>query len=183
MNFSANMTPRQSTWTAFLAFLALKHGSLQYEDDGEKYTVWFYDGPEVHVCTIWKGAVPGMTVANGYSQVQNDSDKSDFTTNYQSTANGRINIGRAPTATITNVAASLSAVTVLAANANRVGATIYGDSTGTLYLKFGAGATSTSFTVQIKGDGYYEVPYFYTGIITGAWTNTNGSARVTEVSL
>jgi hypothetical protein len=37
-------------------------------------------------CIIWKGAVPS-TVLQGYSQAQNDADKSDFETNYKAFSN------------------------------------------------------------------------------------------------
>lgn len=82
----------------------------------------------------------------------------------------------------TSVAASATSVTVLASNTGRIGATIYNDSTATLYLKLGATASSTSYSVKMLADDYYEVPYFYTGVIDGIWTSATGSARVTEVS-
>lgn len=90
-------------------------------------------------------------------------------------------------ATTASVAASTSAVTLLALQPVGVtGRMIFNDSTSVLYAKFGAGATSTSFTVLIPAGGYYEVPSgghdgSYGGLITGVWTSTNGSARVTEV--
>jgi len=61
----------------------------------------------------------------------------------------------AATSTLTNVNDSGSSVTVLAANANRLGATLFNDSTSSLYLKFGATASTTSFTVLIAPQGYY----------------------------
>lgn len=86
------------------------------------------------------------------------------------------------TSALTNVAASASNVTVLALNAQRRGATIYNDSTVVLYLKLGATASATSFTVKMQPDGYFEVPAGYTGIIDGIWASATGSARVTEIS-
>lgn len=88
----------------------------------------------------------------------------------------------AGTATLTNVAASITSVTVLAANASRLGAIIVNDGTAVLFAKFGATASSTSFTVRIPAGGYYEIPFGYTGIIDGIWTVANGSARVTELT-
>lgn len=82
-------TQRGSFWTAWKAMWALKGGIPQYDDDGTAYTIWFYDPPEAYTCTIWKGDVPNG-VLGSYSQVQNDSDKSDFETNYKSTFNTRI---------------------------------------------------------------------------------------------
>lgn len=89
---------------------------------------------------------------------------------------------RASTPTQASVAASASSVTILAANANRLGATVYNDSTVNLFLKLGATASATSFTVKIAAAGYYEVPFNYTGIIDGIWDSATGSARITELA-
>lgn len=89
---------------------------------------------------------------------------------------------RAGTAALTNVASSLSNQTLLAANANRLGAAIYNDSTANLFVKLGATASSTSFTLKMAAGGYYEVPFQYTGQIDGLWDAANGAARVTEVT-
>lgn len=91
------------------------------------------------------------------------------------------------TATLTNVASSASSVTILASNANRKGATIVNESTALLYVKFGSTASATSYVVSLVGSSaapysYYEVPFGYSGIITGIWASANGNARVTEVT-
>jgi len=94
-----------------------------------------------------------------------------------------ISAGRSGTATQSSVASSASSVTILAANTARDGATIYNDSTQILYLLLGTGpASSTVHTVQMAAASYYEVPYGYTGIITGIWASANGSARVTQLT-
>lgn len=86
----------------------------------------------------------------------------------------------ATTGTQTSVAASTTAGTVLASNANRLGAAVYNDSTGTLYMLAAAGtASTTAYTVQMAANSYYETPFRYTGIITGVWTVSSGAARVT----
>lgn len=86
------------------------------------------------------------------------------------------------TATLSNVDASASSVTLLAANTARLGATIVNDSTVTLYVKFGATASTTSYTVKLIADAYYEVPFGYYGIIDGIWASATGVARVTELT-
>jgi hypothetical protein len=59
---------------------------------------------------------------------------------------------------------------------------IFNDSTQVLYIKFGATASATSYTVQVAAGGYYELPMpVYTGIIDGIWASANGNARVTEM--
>lgn len=72
-----NYTQRIYNWAGLKAAKATRGFVYQYEEDAEKYTIWGYDGPEVHMCTIYKGAVP-YTIAETYSQEQNDTDKADF---------------------------------------------------------------------------------------------------------
>jgi hypothetical protein len=88
---------------------------------------------------------------------------------------------RASTATTSNVASSASSTTLLSANADRLGAMILNDSDEILYVKLGATASTTSFTVKMESQTYYEVPFDYTGIIDGIWAAADGFARVTEV--
>lgn len=85
-----NLPQRSGDWTYFKPFIVSKTLRVQYEDDGVTYFIYGYDGPEVLVCTIWKGTVPPSVVNGGYSQAQNDTDKADFETNYKPTANGGI---------------------------------------------------------------------------------------------
>lgn len=95
-----------------------------------------------------------------------------------------VNEVTATTANLTNVVSSGTSVTLLALNTGRYGATFYNDSTQILYLKFGATASATSYTVQLASNGYYEIPgpRIYTGKIDGIWASANGNCRVTELS-
>ncbi len=84
---------------------------------------------------------------------------------------------------VTQVASSASSVTLKASNASRRGLSIFNDSTQTLYLKLGATASTTSYTVQVPSQGFYELPQVvYTGVIDGIWASANGNAYVTEIS-
>jgi hypothetical protein len=83
---SSNLTQRQYPWLSWKAVYAVKGSLFQYEDDGLLYTIWTYDGPEIHTCQIWKGTVPD-SLTSSYSQAQNDSDKTDFENNYKSLGN------------------------------------------------------------------------------------------------
>lgn len=91
---------------------------------------------------------------------------------------------KAATSTLSNVAASASNVTILATNANRKRVVIVNDSTATLYLKFGATASATSYTYILYGGDTYESPSnpIYTGQIDGIWASATGAARVTEMT-
>lgn len=98
---------------------------------------------------------------------------------------GMVKDVRSQTGTPSSVAASATSGTLLIANANRLGATFYNDSPQVLYLLLGAGpASATVYTVQVGANGgYYEVPYNYTGIITGVWAaSPTGAARITELT-
>jgi hypothetical protein len=86
----------------------------------------------------------------------------------------------AGTATLANVATSTSNATLLASNAARLGATFYNDSLVTLYLKCGATASATSFTVALRAAAYYEMPFNYTGIVDGILASSTGTCRVSE---
>lgn len=89
---------------------------------------------------------------------------------------------KALTGTLSNVDGSASNVTLLAANTARLGATVYNDSTAILYLKLGATASATSFTVKMQPDDYYEIPFGYYGTVDGIWASATGFARVTEIT-
>lgn len=86
------------------------------------------------------------------------------------------------TGTQTSVAASLTSVSLLAANALRLGATVYNDGSDNLYVALGATASATAFVVKIAAGGYYEVPFGYIGAISGIWDVATGSARICELS-
>jgi hypothetical protein len=93
------------------------------------------------------------------------------------------NISGSSTSSVTSVASSATNVTLLASNSNRVSAMIYNDSNQRLYIKFGATASTTSFTVQIAAGGYYEFPMpIWRGRVDGLWASANGAARITELT-
>lgn len=98
--------------------------------------------------------------------------------------NGRlVTMPKCDTTAVTAVNDAAISTTLLSANAARTGATVHNDSTVALYLKLGATASTTSFTVKMAADSYYEVPYGYTGVIDGIWaSDASGAARITELS-
>lgn len=87
------------------------------------------------------------------------------------------------TGTLSQVGSSATAVTVLAANTSRKGATIFNDSTQVLYLGLSnTTPTSSAYSVKMAAASYYEVPNGYNGIIKGIWASANGNAVVTELT-
>lgn len=81
------------------------------------------------------------------------------------------------------VGASASAVTLLAADSARAGATIFNDATAYLYVKHGSGASSTDYTMRVAPGAAYTLPEpAYIGLITGIWAAAlaGEGAQVTE---
>lgn len=94
-----------------------------------------------------------------------------------------INQTSSGTSAVTSVASSITSVSLLAVNNSRRMATFYNDSTAVLYLKLGATASTTSYTVQLVAGAYYELPWkAYTGAIDGIWAAANGNVRITELT-
>ena len=85
-------------------------------------------------------------------------------------------------ATLASVAGATSSTTILAANANRVGAIIFNDSAAILYLRLSdsGAATSANRSLDLAPGDVYELPYGYQGLIVGIWESATGNARVTE---
>lgn len=92
----------------------------------------------------------------------------------------------AGTSTRTDVGQAVVSVLILAANANRLGATVFNDPGGSenLFLNFGPSASLVDFVVRLTRNGYFEVPFNYTGSIFGIWDGAGGGfARVAELTL
>jgi hypothetical protein len=100
-----------------------------------------------------------------------------------SAANPMPMVARASSSAVTSVSASASSVSLLASNANRRGAAFYNDSPFALYLKLGATASTSSFTVKIEANQFWALPFpCFTGAIDGIWESATGSARITELT-
>lgn len=86
------------------------------------------------------------------------------------------------TSTSSSVSASATSITILASNSNRKGGTIWNNSTAKLYIEFGATASTSAFVATLEAGGYYEIPFGYTGAISGIWASANGNALVRELT-
>ena len=89
------------------------------------------------------------------------------------------NTSSGTTGTTTSVGASLTAVTLKAANSNRKSIKIINNGTAILYVREGAGASTALFTWKLAED---ESVYIgdYSGEISGIWNLVNGTAVITE---
>jgi len=126
------------------------------------------------------GVAPSMgtgVVGTGVLRVVLATDQAALTTPMP------VKDARSGTTANSSVTASLTVVTVLAANVNRLGATVYNEGTGILKLQLGASASATVYTVAMAAETYYEVPFGYTGILTGLWSVVaSNAARVNELT-
>lgn len=88
ISISSQYTQRNYSWTDWKSVFSIKDFTYQYDDDGNIYTIYGYDGPEVIICQIWKNVVPITVINNSLiTQVQNDLDKADFEINYKPNGN------------------------------------------------------------------------------------------------
>jgi hypothetical protein len=93
------------------------------------------------------------------------------------------NTSSATTATTTVVPASVTAVTIAAANPERKMLMITNSSTKSLYLDFDGDVTATAFAVEVKANIIYEMPIGFAGEIKGIWAaSATGSCKVVEFS-
>lgn len=86
-------------------------------------------------------------------------------------------------ASVTPLDASTNTITLATENEARHALTIYNDATKALHVKYGSGASSSSYSVMVPSKGYLEIPAVYDGILTGFWAvGAIGKAMITEFS-
>ena len=92
IQFGSSISVISSDWTAFKATVTSKGlaSLVQYTQDASTYSIFAFDGLLAYTCTVWLGTVPDGVINGGYSQAQNDADKTDFETNYKPGGNKRI---------------------------------------------------------------------------------------------
>jgi hypothetical protein len=85
---------------------------------------------------------------------------------------------------VSAVAQTVVSTTLLAANPARRAASFMNDSPGFLYLKLGLGALTSSYTVKIGPNGFYEIQHpGVTVDVTGVWGAAGpGFCYVTELT-
>lgn len=86
------------------------------------------------------------------------------------------------TGTSTIVPAAIASTVLLAANPDRKGVIFHSGSTAVLSVKLGADATATDRAFPLGLGDYYELPFGYTGIISGIWSAADGNLVVTELT-
>lgn len=86
--------------------------------------------------------------------------------------------------TTTAVNATNTVSTILAANANRKGYTVYNDSNTPAYIRHALGATTTVFKFKLDKGSFYEMPsdLNYKGDITAITASGTANLKVTEIT-
>lgn len=79
------------------------------------------------------------------------------------------------------IASSIAVQTFKVANSGRKILYIVNDSATNLYIKYGAGATTSDYTIKLSAQDIAIIDD-WTGIVTGIWDSVSGSAKVTELS-
>lgn len=74
---------------------------------------------------------------------------------------------------------------ILAANDNRLYASVYNNGSANLFLAWGPLAGLAAFTARVVPGAFYEVPHGrnpYLGQLSGIWAGTGGNAQITEAT-
>ena len=90
-------------------------------------------------------------------------------------------VGGSATAAVTNVSVGPSSVTLSASNAGKTKVLLYNE-TGTLFVKLGSAASSSSYSLRLTANAYAEVDG-YTGIITAIKASGTTAVLVTEIGI
>lgn len=85
------------------------------------------------------------------------------------------------TGTALSAAMTTTVATIVAANADRRGLVLYNDGPALVYVKFGSGASTSSYTFQLATGAMYEMVLpIYTGLITGITAAGTATIKGTE---
>ncbi len=93
--------------------------------------------------------------------------------------------GHASAAAVSKVDSAATSTPLLANNSARAGVVLYNSDANALLLKYGATASSSSYTYRIASAQTWEMPNpIYTGPIEGIWeSDGSGSAFITELTV
>ena len=84
-------------------------------------------------------------------------------------------------ATVTNISVGVSSTTLSASNAAKTKVAIYNE-TGTLYVKLGSTASSTSYSYRLTANAVLELSGYY-GLVTAIKASGTTSVLVTEYGI
>jgi hypothetical protein len=82
---------------------------------------------------------------------------------------------------VTVINASISQVTIIAANTSRKGLVLFNQSPAKLYVSSVNGFSKAAAPVVIQAMSPWPLQVAYTGVLYGVWDAATGRAQVTEV--
>jgi hypothetical protein len=181
-------------WTTFKA-VAITGKSLpvQYDSsDSAFYTIFAFDGNICYTCVIWTGSISQTALSAGYTQIQNDSDKTDFTTNYLPTANKNIDAAVKPASTAA-IATDPSIVTAFSPNSplptgsNTIGAVTQASGPWTInqtQINGNAVTTLVAGEQKVAVEGLVADGAAVSGnpVLTAGFDGTNVQTKLTDTS-
>lgn len=95
---------------------------------------------------------------------------------------GTVSVGSPTTlATVTNISVGTSPTTLSASNSSKTKVIIYNE-TGTLFVKLGTGASSTSYSIRLTANSSWEFTG-YAGVVSGTKATGTTAVLVTEVGI
>lgn len=94
----------------------------------------------------------------------------------------RVTSGNSFIPSVYAVLSSITTVSVMNANQNRKGGTIYNNAGTTVLIKLGTAATTSVYTVKMVDQSYYELPFGYVGVVAGISASNAGILTVTEIT-
>lgn len=92
-----------------------------------------------------------------------------------------VTFGGTTLATVTNISVGTSPTTISASNAAKTKVIIFNE-TGTLYVKYGTGASASSYTTRLTANTVHEVTN-YSGLISATKASGTTPVLVTEIGI
>lgn len=133
----------------------------------------------VYLSQVWTSANAVIPISGGLVQVADPALDALISSGALAV---RDSSGISTTSAVTRTALTGALQTVLAANPARTGAAFFNEQGAStiLYLKAGAGASATSYTIPMAANSYYELPFKWQGVITGLSSTAAGFVVATE---
>jgi hypothetical protein len=95
-----------------------------------------------------------------------------------------VTVSKSSTSAVTSVVSAAVTTSILASNTNRLIGSIFNASNKIMYVKYGATASLTSYSIALYPNSYLEIPSDYTGAIDAIWqASPTGNALVTEFTV
>ena len=86
------------------------------------------------------------------------------------------------TSSVYAVLSSITSVSIMSANPNRRGGTVFNNAGTTVFVNLGTTVNTSVYTVAMLNQDYYELPFGWTGVVSGISASNAGRINVTELT-